>query len=87
MEGLRVTAGRAEPRGGSVAGGFDAVVARCVTDVGRMLELGAGMVRQGGVVVVAGPPGPGIQLPLGEWVSVVGVRPGETRHFARLWRS
>ena len=60
---------------------FDAVVARCAGDVSYLFGLGAHLVRPGGVVIAAGPPEEH-PLPVGTWITVPGVKPGETRRFA-----
>ena len=63
------------------AGQFDAVVARCAGDVGYLFGLGIHLVRPGGVVIASGPPRE-YRLPAGQWMTVAGVEPGETRRFA-----
>ena len=60
---------------------FDAVVARCAGDVGFLFGLCAHLIRPGGVVIASGPPEEH-PLPVGEWVTIPGVRPGEVRRFA-----
>ena len=60
---------------------FDAVVARCAGDVGFLFGLGARLIRPGGVVIASGPPAEH-PLPVGEWMTTPGVRPGEVRRFA-----
>ena len=64
---------------------FDAVVARCAGDVGYLFGLGAHLVRPGGVVIVSGPPRE-YRLPAGQWVTVPGIEPGQTRRFAVFTR-
>ena len=63
------------------AGRFDAVVARCAGDIGYVVGIGAHLVRPGGVVIASGPPKEH-RLPAGEWVTVPGAWPSETRRFA-----
>ncbi|HMH52877.1 MAG TPA: RsmG family class I SAM-dependent methyltransferase [Candidatus Acidoferrum sp.] len=70
---------------GEFAGRFDAVVARCAGDVGYLFGLGAHLVRPGGIVIASGPPREH-RLPAGEWVTVPGIRKGETRRFAVFQR-
>lgn len=60
---------------------FDAVVARCAGDIGYLFGLGAHLARPGGVVIASGPPEE-YSLPVGEWITTPGVKPGETRLFA-----
>lgn len=60
---------------------FDAVVARCAGDVGYLFGLSAHLARPGGVVIASGPPQEH-RLPVGEWITTPGVKPGETRRFA-----
>ena len=67
------------------AGRFDAVVARCAGDVGYLFGLGAHLVRPGGIVIASGPPREH-GLPAGEWVTVPGIRKGETRRLAVFHR-
>jgi 16S rRNA (guanine527-N7)-methyltransferase len=70
---------------GELAGRFDAVVARCAGDVGYLFGLGAHLVRPGGIVIASGPPREH-RLPAGQWVTVPGIRKGETRRFAVFHR-
>jgi len=63
------------------AGQYDAVVARCAGDLGYVFGLGAHLVRPGGLVIASGPPREH-PLPVGRWVTVPGVRAGQTRRFA-----
>jgi 16S rRNA (guanine527-N7)-methyltransferase len=65
----------------AVSDRFEAVVARCAGDVGYLFGLAAHLIRPGGVVIASGPPEEH-PLPVGEWITVPGVRPGETRRFA-----
>lgn len=60
---------------------FDAIVARCAGDVGYLFRLAAHLVGPGGMVIASGPPEEH-QLPVGAWITVPGVKPGETRRFA-----
>jgi 16S rRNA (guanine527-N7)-methyltransferase len=60
---------------------FDAIVARCAGGVGYLFGLGAQLVRPGGIVIASGPPEEH-KLPVGSWITVPGVKPGEIRRFA-----
>jgi 16S rRNA (guanine527-N7)-methyltransferase len=77
----RLIAGRLEGVVRESSDQFDAVVARCAGDVGYLFGLGAHLVRPGGVVIASGPPKEH-PLPAGQWVTVPGANPGETRRFA-----
>jgi 16S rRNA (guanine527-N7)-methyltransferase len=77
----RVIGARLEDVVGQEVADFDAVVARCAGDVGYLFGLGIHLVRSGGVVIASGPPRE-YRLPVGEWVTVPGVRARETRRFA-----
>lgn len=79
----RVLGVRAEDLVAQSGGTFDAVVMRCAGNPDRVLPLAAGFVREGGIVVAAGPPKP-VALTLGRWVQVPGVREKTTRRFAVL---
>jgi 16S rRNA (guanine527-N7)-methyltransferase len=81
LTGARVVNARAEEVLEELAERFDAVVMRCAGDPADVLPLAARMARPGGMVVAAGPPAP-YPLPIGEWVTVPGLRAGETRRFA-----
>jgi len=76
-----VISDRVEARLDDLEGRFDAVVMRCAGDVRELIPLGARLIGPNGVVIAAGPPRPG-PLPLGEWVTVPGLKPGRTRRFA-----
>jgi 16S rRNA (guanine527-N7)-methyltransferase len=76
-----LVAGRLEALVREAPDQFDAVVARCAGDVGYLFGIGAHLVRPGGVVIASGPPREH-PLPAGQWVTVSGVNPGETRRFA-----
>jgi 16S rRNA (guanine527-N7)-methyltransferase len=81
LSGTRLIAGRLEVVVRESPDQFDAVVARCAGDVGFLFGLGAHLVRPGGIVIASGPPKEH-PLPAGQWVTVPGVNPGETRRFA-----
>jgi len=81
LSDTRVVADRLESVVRESAGRFDAVVARCAGDLGYIFGLGAHLIRPGGVVVTSGPPAEH-PLPVGQWVTVRGLKPGETRRFA-----
>lgn len=81
LGGTRVVADRLESVVRESPGSFDAVVARCAGDLGYIFGLGAHLVRPGGVVIASGPPKEH-RLPAGRWVTVAGLREGETRRFA-----
>jgi 16S rRNA (guanine527-N7)-methyltransferase len=82
----RVLNARAESVVEELAGSFDAVVMRCAGNPDELLPLASRFVSPGGLVVVSGPPRPR-PLPLGDWETVPGLRPGETRWFAVYRRS
>lgn len=77
----RLVSGRLEAMVRESPDQFDAVVARCAGDVGYLFGIGAHLVRPGGIVIASGPPKE-YPLPAGQWVTVPGVSPGETRRFA-----
>ena len=81
LRDVRVIPDRLESIVGMVADCFDAVVARCAGDVGYLFGLGAHLIRRGGLVIASGPPREH-PLPIGEWITTQGVKPGETRRFA-----
>jgi 16S rRNA (guanine527-N7)-methyltransferase len=81
LSGVRVIADRLETVVREAPDRFDAVVARCAGDVGYLFGLGAHLVRPGGIIIASGPPQE-YTLPAGTWVTVPGVRSGETRRFA-----
>ena len=60
---------------------FEAIVARCAGDVAYLFGLGAHLVERGGMVIASGPLEE-YQLPIGAWITVPGVKRGETRRFA-----
>jgi 16S rRNA (guanine527-N7)-methyltransferase len=81
LRDVKVLHGRAE----SLVGGglvFDAVVARCADEGGRILLLGLSLTRPGGAVVVAGPPSGRSELVRGDWRQVINPVTGLTRNFA-----
>lgn len=83
--GLRATEvvmSRAEDVARDRPGEFDAVVMRCAGPFSDLARAAVGLVRSGGVLAASGPPEPR-PLQLGEWFSVPGVRPGQTRRFVR----
>ena len=81
LRDVRVIPRRLESMVREDADHFDAIVARCAGDVGYLFGLGAHLVQRGGMVIASGPPEEH-QLPVGAWVTVPGVKPGETRRFA-----
>ena len=81
LRDVRVIPQRLESMTREGADHFDAVVARCAGDVGYLFGLGAHLVRPGGVVIASGPPAEH-PLPVGRWITVRGVKPGEERRFA-----
>ena len=81
LRDVRVIPERLESMVQDGADRFDAVVARCAGDVGHLFELGAHLVRPGGVVIASGPPRTH-PLHIGEWITTHGVNSGETRNFA-----
>lgn len=78
---VRIFSARLESLVSQLIDRFDAVVARCAGDVGYLFGIGSHLVRPGGVVVASGPPEEH-PLPVGEWLTVPGINPGETRRFA-----
>ena len=81
LRDVRVIPRRLESMVREDADHFDAIVARCAGDVGYLFGLGAHLVQRGGMVIASGLPEEH-QLPVGAWVTVPGVKPGETRRFA-----
>ena len=75
---------RIEAVAASLAGRFDAVVARCAGDVMRFFHIALDLAKPGGSVIATGPP-KAYQLPIGEWVTVPGPA-GQTRRFAIVKR-
>jgi hypothetical protein len=59
-------------------GQFDAVVMRCAGSSSRTVGLAQRFLREDGVVVLSGPPGPASDS---TWALVDGVEPGERRSF------
>lgn len=83
LTSARVVAARAEDMTAELGATFDAVVMRCAGRLDETLPLAAKFVKEGGLVVAAGPPKPS-PLKLGQWLTVPGVREGATRRFAVL---
>lgn len=81
LAGTKVVQARAEDLGAEFEGRFDAVLMRCAGDVDRMIPTGARLLGSPGVVIASGPPRPK-PLVLGEWVTIPGLKPGQTRRFA-----
>jgi 16S rRNA (guanine527-N7)-methyltransferase len=81
LTGIDVRGDRLEALVRPFAGCFDAVVARCAGDVGYLFGIGIYLVRPGGVVIASGPPKEH-PLPAGHWVTVPGIRAGQSRRFA-----
>ena len=81
LQDVRVIPGRLESMVREAPDRFDAVVARCAGDVSYLFGLGAHLVQPGGVVIAAGPPEEHPLL-VGTWITVPGVKAGETRRFA-----
>jgi 16S rRNA (guanine527-N7)-methyltransferase len=81
LTGVDVRGERLEALVQPFAGRFDAVVARCAGDVGYLFGVGIHLVRSGGIVVASGPPEEH-PLPAGHWVTVPGIRAGQSRRFA-----
>jgi len=86
LTGARVLPARAEDMVAELGASFDAVVMRCAGRLDQTLLLAAKFVKEGGVVVAAGPPKP-VPLEMGRWFMVPGVRKGTTRRFAVLSKS
>jgi 16S rRNA (guanine527-N7)-methyltransferase len=82
LGGIQVIEGRIESLPSKLNGSFDAVVMRCAGDIEEMIPVAAVLVADAGLVIASGPPKPR-PLPLGEWVTVPGVKDGTTRRFAR----
>ncbi|MGH7312877.1 MAG: 16S rRNA (guanine(527)-N(7))-methyltransferase RsmG [Candidatus Rokuibacteriota bacterium] len=83
LTSARVVAARAEDMTAELGATFDAVVMRCAGRLDAAMPLAAKFVKEGGLVVAAGPPKPS-PLRLGQWLTVPGVREGATRRFAVL---
>jgi len=81
LEDASVVEGRLETLGQGARGSFDAVVMRCAGDAESMLPEAATLLRDSGMVIASGPPRPR-PLPLGEWITVPGLRAGSSRRFA-----
>src|SRR5262245_20720153 len=86
LDRIRVVHARAEEVVSEFMGAFDAVVMRCAGKAERIVPLAMKMVRAGGVIVVSGPPRPSTRPDGGDWVTVAGVKPRETRRFAVIRR-
>jgi 16S rRNA (guanine527-N7)-methyltransferase len=78
LRNCRVVRGRAEDVVGDMEGQFDAVVMRCAGSSSRTVGLAQRFLREDGVVVLSGPPGPASDS---TWALVDGVEPGERRSF------
>jgi 16S rRNA (guanine527-N7)-methyltransferase len=82
LSNCRVVRGRAEDAVGEMEGQFDAVVMRCAGSSWSIVGLAQRFVREGGVVVLSGPPeGVAEAVADATWTFVDGVDPGERRSF------
>lgn len=84
LEGARIINERVETLLPALAGTFDVAVSRCAAKVEAILTVGAALVKERGLVVVAGPPVKHV-LEVGSWVEVnAGQGAGRLRRFAIL---
>jgi 16S rRNA (guanine527-N7)-methyltransferase len=81
LERTEVIADRIENRLRELGNRFDAVLMRCAGGLDALIPSATNVVVPNGLVIAAGPPRPG-PLAYGEWVTVPGLQPGETRRFA-----
>lgn len=80
LRDARVINARAEEVGGELTHRFDAVVMRCAGSPERILPLAETLLRHGGTAVIAGPPDPRQEPPMGRWITVPGAEGVRSRN-------